>query len=268
MKVKLVAHTITLPNVMYRETDEVWAPEEHDHYHVGHASDLSEFAGRECYQSWKKPNPATSTNEGYLANIISQGHLSTFEHGSCSFRLSDVSRSLTHELVRHRHFSYSQLSQRYANVQKENEDGRPAFVIAPLFLAEWSDNPLKSAGETQGILEQHWLASIEAYDRLVAIWLPRLLQAGVDRHRARKMAREAARSVLPNMTPTSLVLTGNHRAWRWLLEMRGTIHADAEIRALALELYRQLNELEPNLYQDFSIQLEEGEEVLVRNKEE
>src|SRR5438128_8989463 len=74
---------------------------------------LAEFAGRACYQSWKKPNPATATNAGYLKHILEVGHLSVLEHGSVTFYLSGISRSLTHELIRHRHFSYSQLSQRY-----------------------------------------------------------------------------------------------------------------------------------------------------------
>ncbi len=74
---------------------------------------LAEFAGRACYQSWKKPNPATATNAGYLAHILEVGHLSVLEHGTVTFYLTGVSRSFTHELIRHRHFSYSQLSQRY-----------------------------------------------------------------------------------------------------------------------------------------------------------
>src|SRR5882757_10118425 len=74
---------------------------------------LAEFAGRACYQSWKKPNPSTATNAGYLRHILEVGHLSVLEHGSVTFYLSGISRSLTHELIRHRHFSYSQLSQRY-----------------------------------------------------------------------------------------------------------------------------------------------------------
>ncbi|WP_390479680.1 FAD-dependent thymidylate synthase, partial [Frankia casuarinae] len=63
---------------------------------------LAEFAGRACYQSWNKPNPATATNAGYLRHILDVGHLSVLEHGTVSLYLTGVSRSLTHELVRHR----------------------------------------------------------------------------------------------------------------------------------------------------------------------
>ena len=75
---------------------------------------LAEFAGRACYESWHKPNPATATNAGYLRHILEVGHLSVLEHANVTMYLRGVSRSLTHELIRHRHFSYSQLSQRYA----------------------------------------------------------------------------------------------------------------------------------------------------------
>ncbi|MET0996565.1 MAG: FAD-dependent thymidylate synthase, partial [Mycobacterium sp.] len=74
---------------------------------------LVEFAGRACYQSWSKPNPRTATNAAFLRHIIDVGHFSVLEHASVSFYISGVSRSCTHELIRHRHFSYSQLSQRY-----------------------------------------------------------------------------------------------------------------------------------------------------------
>nr|MDT0666737.1 FAD-dependent thymidylate synthase [Micromonospora sp. DSM 115978] len=78
---------------------------------------LAEFAGRACYQSWSKPNPATATNASYLRHILEVGHMSVLEHATVTLYLTGVSRSLTHELVRHRHFSYSQLSQRYVPEQ-------------------------------------------------------------------------------------------------------------------------------------------------------
>src|SRR5258707_11430328 len=90
---------------------------------------LAEFAGRACYQSWSKPNARTATNAGYLRHILEVGHLSVLEHGSVTFYLSGVSRSFTHELVRHRHFSYSQLSQRYV-------PGREQAMVEPAVIAE------------------------------------------------------------------------------------------------------------------------------------
>ena len=107
---------------------------------------LAEFAGRACYQSWKKPNPATATNAGYLAHILEVNHLSVLEHGSVTFYLTGVSRAFTHELIRHRHFSYSQLSQRYVperdaamvepDVIADDPELHKKFVAAE--IAKWS----------------------------------------------------------------------------------------------------------------------------------
>lgn len=91
-----------------------------------------------------------------------------------------------------------------------------------------------------------------------------VLSTGVGAHRARKTVREAARAVLPNMAPTSIVLTGNHRAWREFLEKRGSADADAEIRELAIGLYLRLRSLDPALYQDFDLREESGVKVVRR----
>lgn len=87
---------------------------------------LVEFAGRACYQSWSKPNPKTATNAGYIKHIIDVGHFSVLEHASVSFYITGLSRSCTHELIRHRHFSYSQLSQRYVPRRTRTSSCRPA----------------------------------------------------------------------------------------------------------------------------------------------
>jgi thymidylate synthase (FAD) len=69
----------------------------------------------------------------------------------------------------------------------------------------------------------------------------------------RKQARQAARAVLPNATETRIVVTGNYRAWRHFVAMRATEHADVEIRELAVECLRQLQEIAPNVFGDFVI---------------
>lgn len=239
MKITLIAHTRVNRANMEEVTGNQWRP---DFFDDGGAA-LSEFAGRACYQSWRKPNPATATNQGYIANILDHEHFSVLEHGTVTLYIEDVSRSLTHELVRHRHFSPSQLSQRFVMVEKERSDGTSPFVVPPLYRDELG-------AATATILANAWAHAVDAYDQLVAMWLPRLIQRGVDPHKARKMAREAARCVLPNMTPTAIVLTGNHRAWRDMILKRATPEADAEIREMAVEAYLVLSALEPNLYQD------------------
>lgn len=205
----------------------------------GTASDLVEFAGRACYQSWDRPNPVTASNDGYIRNIINQQHFSVLEHGSVSFHIAGVSRSLTHELVRHRHFSFSQLSQRFVEPGPTDD-----YVVPPLF--EEDSTALM-------MLHQAWLSATRTYLALEERAFYLLRTRGMEGGKARKQAREAARAVLPNMTPTQLVVTGNHRTWREFLVKRGTIHADAEIRRLAVTVYDALRLVEPAIYQDFRL---------------
>ena len=207
---------------------------------------LAEFAGRACYQSWKKPNPATATNAGYLRHILEVGHLSVLEHGSVSFYLTGISRSLTHELIRHRHFSYSQLSQRYV-------PERDAAMVEPDVIAADPE------------LHERFLAAAKAGRDAYADLLAGLERRFADEPSAtlrRKQARQAARSVLPNATETRIVVTGNYRAWRHFIAMRATEHADVEIRALAVECLRQLHKVAGSVFGDFEIStLPDGTEI-------
>ncbi len=207
---------------------------------------LAEFAGRACYQSWKKPNPRTATNAGYLRHILEVGHLSVLEHGNVTFYLTGVSRSLTHELIRHRHFSYSQLSQRYV-------PERDAAMVEPDAIAGDPELHARFLAATE--------ASLQAYTELLEGLEKRF--AGVENATARrKQARQAARAVLPNATETRIVVTGNYRAWRHFIAMRASEHADVEIRELAVCCLRELQRVAPNVFADFEIStLADGTEV-------
>ena len=209
---------------------------------------LAEFAGRACYQSWSKPNPATASNAGYLRHILDVGHLSVLEHGSVTFYLTGVSRSLTHELIRHRHFSYSQLSQRYV-------PERDAAMVEPDIIA--ADPELHAAFAAAAE------ASVAAYTTLLEGLEKKFAEEGAtNRTLARKQARQAARAVLPNATETRIVVTGNYRAWRHFIAMRATEHADVEIRALAIACLRELQRIAANAFADFTIDtLADGTEV-------
>ncbi|MGW4112189.1 FAD-dependent thymidylate synthase [Actinosynnema sp. NPDC004786] len=207
---------------------------------------LAEFAGRACYQSWTKPNPATATNAGYIKHIIEVGHLSVLEHGSVSFYLTGISRSLTHELIRHRHFSYSQLSQRYV-------PERNAAMVEPDVIAGDPELHEKFLAAAQ--------ASVDAYNELLK-GLEEKFSDVPSATLRRKQARQAARAILPNATETRIVVTGNYRAWRHFIAMRATEHADVEIRALAVECLRQLQKAAANVFADFTIStLSDGTEV-------
>ncbi|MGV0992851.1 MAG: FAD-dependent thymidylate synthase [Mycobacterium sp.] len=207
---------------------------------------LVEFAGRACYQSWSKPNPRTATNASYISHIIDVGHFAVLEHASASFYITGISRSCTHELIRHRHFSYSQLSQRYV----PDDD---AQVVMPPGL---DDDP-----ELQQIVLAAADASRQAYDEL----LTKLEAKFADQPNAvlrRKQARQAARSVLPNDSESRIVVTGNYRAWRHFVAMRASEHADTEIRRLAIACLRELTAVAPAVFADFEITvLADGTEV-------
>jgi len=197
---------------------------------------LAEFAGRLCYMSQK--NPANRATRDYLENIKKQGHGSVLEHANYSLLLEGVSRSLTHELVRHRAgFGFSQLSQRYVDESEAN------FVMPPAIIG---DEALSAA----------WQAQVESaqksYVALVEQLMQRYAWVGDKIHR-RKMAREAARGVLPNSTETKIVVTANARAWRTMLELRSSEGAEFEIRRCAIAMLRLLQGEAPGFFSDFEV---------------
>lgn len=206
---------------------------------IGEATDgerLAEFAGRLCYMS--QHNPAKRNTREYLENIKKQGHGSVLEHANYSVLFEGISRSLTHELVRHRAgFAYSQLSQRYV------DESEASFVIPPAIVGDEA-------------LEKAWRAQVEgaqtAYVALVAELMERYGWVA-DRVHRRKMAREAARAVLPNATETKIVVTGNVRAWRTMLELRSSEGAELEIRRLAVATVRLFQAEAPGFFSDFEI---------------
>lgn len=241
MRVRIIAQTTFLEDEAADLTDGVWRPDPEG----TDAANLSEFAGRACYQSWGRPNLTTETNEGYIDHIIEVGHNTVLEHGTVSIYIDQVSRSFTHEMIRHRHNSYSQLSQRFV-VQGKPVEGQNPFVTPPLFQNS------EIAGH---ILMMAWTDAMNHYDALMGLANTILSTVPTfEPERAtqrRKEAREAARCVLPNMTPTAIVVTGNHSAWRDFLTKRATLHADAEMRIVAMNIWAALYRTEPNLYRDF-----------------
>ena len=197
---------------------------------------LAEFAGRLCYMS--QANPARRTPADYLENIKTQGHGSVLAHAVYVLLLEGISRSCTHARVRHRAgFGYSQLSQRYV------DESHAAFVVPPAMLGDEK-------------LEAAWLAQVtaaqDAYVRAVED-LMRRYEWVADKVHRRKMAREAARSLLPNATETKIVVSANVRAWRTMLELRCGEGAEQEIRWMAVAVLRVLAAEAPRLFSDFEI---------------
>jgi len=205
---------------------------------IGESTDgerLAEFAGRLCYMSQR--NPAGRTTREYLENIKRQGHGSVLEHAHYSLLLEGISRSLTHELVRHRVFNFSQLSQRYV------DESEASFVVPPAIVGDQA-------------LEAAWREQIEAAQRSYVALVEQLMARYgwvSDKVHRRKMAREAARGVLPNSTETKIVVTGNARAWRTMLELRAGEGAELEIRRLAVAALRLLQREAPAFFDDFEV---------------
>lgn len=208
------------------------------------AQKLCEAAGRLCYMSFGK---GRRTHAEYMANIIDSAHGSVLEHAVWNFVILGVSRSFTHELIRHRAgFGYSQLSQRYV-------DESVAEYVEPDVIA---DDPELHAIWSASVKQSH-----DAYCRLVE-GLQRTYRDEPDATLRRKLARQAARSVLPNATETRIFVTGNARSWRHFVEARANEHAELEIRKVAVRVLRILQDEAPSIFGDYAIRtLADGTEV-------
>lgn len=197
-----------------------------------------EFCGRICYMSFgEKQSPRD--NSEYMKNLIAQAHESVLEHASFSVLVDDASRSLSQQITRHRAgFSYSQLSQQYFY------DESPKQIPPP---------EIESDAEALKIWREAVTDSNRAYEKLTT----RLTDSGFaatlpPRERVRAI-RSTARSVLPNSTSTSLVITANIRAWRNFLQVRGATAGDFEMTGFCIELLKILRSEAPAAFQDFKI---------------
>ena len=199
---------------------------------------LNEVAGRTCYMSFGK---GRKSNREYLDNILTSKHGSVLEHAVWNLLITGVSRALTHELVRHRAgFSYSQLSQRYV------DESEARYIVPPLYQ---QDEQLRAKWqETIEVVRKAYIELADATTAYVQEKHPEMPPR--DR---RKWARQAARSILPNACETKIFVTGNGRAWRHFLELRGSVHADSEIRLLAVEICRVLKQESPNIFGDIEL---------------
>lgn len=184
-------------------------------YHTPDPQRAIATAARLCYA----PVGATELMEtmtpqrmySVLSTVLAGGHFSTLEHASYTFAIEGVSRTLTHQLVRHRLASYEQQSQRYVKYKDGIE------VIKPDSIAE---NPQASAR-----FDELMRAVQDAYQEFLDMDIP----------------AEDARYVLPNATETKLVMTMNARELRHFFSIRCCNRAQWEIREMAwkmLELVR------------------------------
>lgn len=186
--------------------------------------DVVEFAGRVCYDSFSNPRPGGY--RAYIENIVKQRHFSVLEHVNFTIFISGISRACSHELVRHRHFSFSQRSQRYCD--ESNND----------FLKFEFDEKLKSK------IEKFFQDSKNLYKEVSNV----IGQIG---GKTRKEIHQLARYFLPQCATTEIVVTGNVRTWRHFFTLRCNEKADFEIRYLANRIFDILSN-RCYLFWDFS----------------
>ena len=151
-----------------------------------------------------------------VLKLLSLGHESPLEHVSFTFAIEDVSRALSHQLVRHRIASYSQQSQRYVKM------GGFSYVTPPC-IAENTEANAK--------FEQLMLDLQKSYDELLKV-----------------VPAEDARYILPNACTTKLIATFNARSLYNFFTLRLCSRAQWEIRALAWEMFKLVKELAPAIF--------------------
>ena len=211
------------------------------------AAILSKFAGQLCYMSLGRGRSLNQEIRKYLDRIKEQKHGSVFEHSNFTFLIYGISRSLTHELVRHRAgFGFSQVSQRYVD-SKHSKTLR--FVERPEYQSDEELHNLFVARIERAVKEYE-----EAAERLLDKqhdgWK---LLAGEKKTDLRKKVNQCARSLLPNETEAPIVVTANIRAWRYFIEQRANDHAEIEIRELAIRVFLCLATIERELFSDYTI---------------
>lgn len=214
------------------------------------SAQLCKVAGQLCYMSFGRKRSYNADANRYFTNLKASGHGSVFEHANFSLLLYGISRSVTHELVRHRAgVGISQQSQRYVSGRMVRFVERPEYRIDEELHAQFLQRIERAAAEyaaiTERILEMQHAGS-------------QLLSAE-ERTDLRKKVQQTARSVLPNETEAPIVVTGNARSWRHIISMRASAHAETEIRELAVRIFLCLYLTDPILFSDYTLeQLPDG----------
>ncbi|MDQ3794356.1 MAG: FAD-dependent thymidylate synthase [Actinomycetota bacterium] len=207
------------------------------------SSQLCKTAGQTCYMSFGIKRTTNENAAKYFERLTSAGHGSVLEHSNFSFLLYGISRSVTHELVRHRHLGFSQVSQRYVSGSVLRFVERPEYQ---------SDERLHR------LFEERADRVAAGYEAMANHLLERqeggasMLSADYKTD-ARKKVQQTARSLLPNETEAPMVCTGNVRALRHVVEMRADAHAESEIRNLAVRIFLCLVTADPILFGDYEI---------------
>lgn len=156
--------------------------------------------------------------------LIKNKHWSPFEHTYVTFKI-ETSRAIGRQILRHRSFTFQELSQRYEEVLEFEEiELRREHPTNRQSSTEVFDPFLKESGNASLTIERFLKRAQELYNEL--------LEAGV--------AKECARMILPECTRTTMLFTGNLRSWIHFLEIRKDEHAQKEVRLISEEIEKQL----------------------------
>jgi len=184
------------------------------------AERVIEEAGRTCYMSHKRASDAGRPK--FIRMLVSRGHLSVLEHAIATFRIKGMSRAATHQIVRHRLCSFSQRSQRYVK-----EAGQ-----RPVMPPSIEDNV-----EAAVCFSEAMAYAQAAYDSLLKLGVP----------------KEDARFVMPNATPSEIVISANFRELRHIIAVRGSRGAQWEVRMMATCILEKMKDIAPNVFFDLDL---------------
>ena len=196
-----------------------------------------EQAARTCYKSENKITEDGESAKALIKQLIKSGHEAMLEHSSLSVKFV-VDRGVSHEIVRHRLFSFAQESSRYCNYSK-NKFGSEITFIEPCFWDIKDYNMIT------------WLAVCSCVETAYF----NLLKEGA--------APQEARTVLPNSVKTELIVTGNYREWRHFLKLRTDKAAHPQMREVAIPLLKELQRRIPIVFDDIRVDAEQ----MTHNKE-
>jgi thymidylate synthase (FAD) len=180
-------------------------------------------AAKQCYSKYSATKALRELTDEeikrQLRRRISDGHLSVLEHASFTFAIEGISRACSHQLVRHRIASYSQQSQRYVKLEEIQ------------FLAP----------ESILLNEESKMKYLEALERCKSCYAD-LLRMGIP--------AEDARYILPQASPTKIVVTMNARSLMNFFELRCCLSAQWEIRRLAEEMLSLVKDVAPTMFEN------------------
>ena len=190
---------------------------------------LIELIGRTCYKSEDKIAEDGSTAKKFVKQLINSGHEAMLEHSLLTVKFT-VDRGITHELVRHRLFSFAQESTRYCNYSKDKFGNQITFIV-PCYLDYINLN---------GGFYEWKKACIEAEEAYF-----KMLNEG--------FTPQEARAVLPNSTKSDIIVSGNYRQWRHFFNLRaaevtGKVHP--QMKEVTIPLLEEVHNRIPIVFDD------------------